>query len=141
MEDIDTTQGVNPDGEKYTLGECQCGSKSIEALAEVLVDWTAMGLDGGFEALGSITCGMLFNMVKEMVEVGMLFIRGAGQVASAAKTVTRAAKMVAKQTDGKSKWNQFVRDTSSADDESHKEDVVKAFDIMEKGVCNFLTPC
>lgn len=126
-------KGQNPDGEEYTIGQCQCiGADIASEVANTIMTFTAEGLDEAFRAMGEMTCIALMNSAKWAVNYGTYLIPGAGQVAATAKAVAKGVKVASKlEGGGRDRWAQAVRDTCGVFGGSHPE-IEQAYDLCEK---------
>jgi hypothetical protein len=112
----------NPDGERYTPGECWCSNPVLETI----VEFTAEGL----QELPGITCAVWLEALKQSVELGSWVIPGAGPAAKAAKTIIKTIKR-ADKLGGKDGWTNFIKDTCHIDEWDF--DISAAFNIFEQG--------
>ncbi|CVK98201.1 uncharacterized protein FMAN_12261 [Fusarium mangiferae] len=121
--------GANPDGERYAIGKCQCDTSAADFLATATVDFTARGLDKGFREIGSVTCEIMVNVMKEAVFASTYAIPGVGPVATAARTVAKGVKLASKTQGGKDMWTDAVKESCNfrRDDEL----LNKGFGIFE----------
>lgn len=117
-----STIKTNPDGERYTPGECWCSNPVLETL----IEFTAEGL----QELPGITCAVWLEALKQSVELGSWVIPGAGPAAKAAKTIIKTVKR-ADKLGGKEGWTNFIKDTCHI--EQWDFDISQAFNIFEQG--------
>jgi hypothetical protein len=113
----------NPDGERYTPGECWCENPE---LLDLLVEFTIEGL----QELPAVTCAVWLEALKQSVYLSTWVIPGAGPVAKAALTVIKSVKR-AEMLGGKDGWTNFIKDTCHIDEWDF--DISQAFDIFENG--------
>jgi predicted lipoprotein with Yx(FWY)xxD motif len=97
-----STIWTNPDGERWTPGECWCSNPALEAL----VDFAVVGL----QEVGKVTCGVWLEAGKLVVENGTYLVPGTGAAANAVKNIIKSVKLAGK-IGGKSRWSNFVKDT------------------------------
>lgn len=116
-----STIGTNPDGERYTPGECWCSNPVLETI----VEFTAEGL----QELPDITCAVWLEALKESVKLSTWVIPGAGPAAKAAKTIVKSIKL-ADKLGGKDGWTNFIKDTCQIDNWDF--DISQAFDIFQQ---------
>jgi predicted lipoprotein with Yx(FWY)xxD motif len=103
-----STTFTNPDGERWTPGECWCSNPALEAL----VDFSVVGL----AEVGKVTCGVWLEAGKLMVDYGSYLIPGgAGAAANAAKQIVKSVSLAGK-IGGKDRWRNFVKDTCQLDE-------------------------
>jgi hypothetical protein len=121
--------GANPDGERYAIGQCQCDTSAADFLATATVDFTARGLDKGFREIGSVTCEIMVNVMKEAVFASTYAIPGVGPVATAARTVAKGVKLASKTQGGKDMWTDAVKE--SCNFRRDEELLNKGFGIFE----------
>ena len=100
----------NPNGERWVLGECHCNS-GADKLAELLVDFTAKGLEEGFGQLLKLSCQVTLDFLKEAAFVGAAFIPGAGPAVATARAMAKGVKLASKTTGGKDIWMRTVEVT------------------------------
>ena len=93
---------TNPDGERWTPGECWCENPALEAL----VDFAVVGL----AEVGKVTCAVWLEAGKLVVENGTYLVPGVGAAANAVKNIIRSVNLASK-IGGKEPWTNFVRDT------------------------------
>jgi len=105
--DDPSTRWPNPDGERWTPGECWCENAFIEAL----VDFTVLGL----AEVGKVTCAVWMEAGKFVVDHGTWLIPGVGPTANAAKNIIRSVGAAGK-IGGKENWQNFVGTTCGLDD-------------------------
>jgi hypothetical protein len=117
-----STIHANPDGERYTYGECWCSNPALE----LVVKFTAEGL----QELPAITCAVWLEALKQSVFLGTSAIPGVGPVAEAAKWIIRSVSL-ADKLGGKEGWTNFIKDTCKIDQWDF--DMSKAFDIFQSG--------
>lgn len=120
--DDPSTISTNPDGERYTLGECWCDSP---ALADIIIKFTAEGL----QELPGVTCAVWLEALKQSVELSTWVIPGAGAAAKAAKTIVKSVKL-ADKLGGKDGWTNFIQDTCHIDNWDF--DISQSFDIFQQ---------
>jgi hypothetical protein len=112
----------NPNGERYTPGECWCENPVLETI----VEFTAEGL----QELPGITCAVWLEALKQSVYLSTWVIPGAGPAAKAAKTIIKTVKR-ADKLGGKEGWTNFIKDTCHIDQWDF--DISAAFNIFEQG--------
>lgn len=117
-----STAFTNPNGERWTYGECLCENP----LADAIIDFTMEGLEG----VGPITCAVWFEALKLGAEIGTSLIPGAGPAIKAAKFAIKSAKF-ADTMGGKSWWTEFIENTCMIDNWDF--DISKAFDVFHDG--------
>lgn len=117
----------NPNGERWVVGECHCDT-AADHLAEIIVDFTAKGLDEGFRELGKLSCSIMLNVLKEAAFAGAQFIPGAGQAAVAARTMIKGVKLASKTTGGKDIWTRTVEGTCGVFDQ--RPDIYNGYDVL-----------
>ncbi|KAF4975669.1 hypothetical protein FZEAL_7559 [Fusarium zealandicum] len=112
-EDAPWTINTNPDGERYVTGVCEFDTTAADAIATATVDFVGKGLEAGFGELGSITCEIMLNVLKEAILAGTYMIPGTRQVALASRAVAKGVKLAAKSRGGKDLclWEEAVAET------------------------------
>lgn len=103
---------TNPDGERYTYGECWCSNPVLE----YVVKFTAEGL----QELPGITCAVWLEALKQSVLLSTWVIPGAGPAALAAKTIIKSVKL-SETLGGKDGWTSFIKDTCHIDNVSSSD--------------------
>jgi hypothetical protein len=117
-----STISTNPDGERWTPGECWCSNPALEKI----VEFTAEGL----QELPGITCAVWLQAAKEAVKLGSYAIPGVGPAAEAAKWIIRSVKL-ADLIGGKDGWNNFIEETCGIE-EWDFDLMSSAFDIFQQ---------
>jgi hypothetical protein len=102
-----STISTNPDGERWTPGECWCSNEMIEAL----VDFAVLGL----AEVGKVTCGVWLEAGKLVVDYGGVLPSGVGAPMKVIKVILKTIKQAAK-IGGKDRWTEFVKDTCQLDE-------------------------
>lgn len=117
-----TTTGTNPDGERYTTGECWCDMPVLDALIEFTVE--------GLQEMPGITCAVWLQAAKEAVKLGSYAIPGVGPAAKAVAWIIRSVK-AADLIGGKDAWNSYIEKTCKI--EQWDFDLMSsAFDIFQQ---------
>lgn len=117
-----STVSKNPDGERWTPGECWCSNVAVEKL----VEFTAEGL----QELPAIACAVWLQAAKEAVKLGSWAIPGVGPAATAAKVIIKSVKL-ADLIGGKDAWNNFIEETCGVE-EWDFDLMGAAFDIFKQ---------
>lgn len=117
-----STAFVNPEGARWTYGQCLCENP----VADAIIDFTMQGLEG----VGPVVCAVWLEALKMGLEVGTSLIPGAGPAVKAAKIIVKTAKFADKMG-GKEWWTGFIEDTCMIDNWDF--DISKAFDIFHDG--------
>ncbi|KPM42924.1 hypothetical protein AK830_g3591 [Neonectria ditissima] len=130
-EDYPWTINTNPDGERYVVGKCECDTTAADYIAGATVDFVAKGLDEGFRELGSITCEVMLNVLKEAILAGTYLIPGTGQVALAARKVAKGVKLAAKSKGGKDLWRGAVKESCKVRGSSQLSDIDQGYGVFE----------
>jgi hypothetical protein len=118
-----STISTNPDGERWTPGECWCENPVLE----VIVDFTALGL----QELPGITCAVWLQAAKESVKLGSYAIPGVGPAAKAAEWMIKSVK-AADLIGGKERWNDWITKTCGLDEQWEFDLMGSAFDIFQQ---------
>ncbi|KAJ3547862.1 hypothetical protein NM208_g1300 [Fusarium decemcellulare] len=136
-EDAPWTINTNPDGERYVVGKCECDTTAADAIATGTIDFVAKGLDEGFRQLGSITCEVMLNVLKEAVLAGTYLIPGAGPAAVAARTVAKGVKLAAKSKGGKDLWEEAVQESCKVRHGPGMTEIDEGYKIFENAPDEF----
>ncbi|KAJ4250130.1 hypothetical protein NW762_011940 [Fusarium torreyae] len=123
---------LNPDGEKFQIGQCECDTSTVDFFATATVDFVGKGLDKGFRETGTVTCEIMLNVVKEAALAATYAIPGTRQVAAAARVAAKGVKQAAKSQGRKDSWKDAVQSSCNfRRDENQKLIFVEGYAIME----------
>lgn len=117
-----STAFTNPNGERWTYGQCLCANP----IADAIIDFTAEGLQG----VGPVSCAVWLEALKIGAEIGTSLIPGVGPATKAAKIIIKTAKF-ADTMGGKDWWTGFIEDTCKIDNWDF--DISKSFDVFHAG--------
>ncbi|KAI1210176.1 uncharacterized protein F4807DRAFT_467289 [Annulohypoxylon truncatum] len=77
---------VDDDGFPWVAAPCKCENKDVEAIATEIIDLVAKALG----KLDNILCAVFVSAIKEIVDVGLMFVPGGEAVSGAAKVMQYA---------------------------------------------------
>lgn len=115
-------QGIDPDGNKFFMGQCVCGGDPIiKEVAETVAK--------ALPAVAAIGCEILINSLGKVLEYGLDAIPGVGEISAGMSSSIRAAKTIAENGEQAASFASWFGDPCNKD---HNPDVEKYTKNIDK---------
>ncbi|KAK8108537.1 hypothetical protein PG984_014338 [Apiospora sp. TS-2023a] len=79
-------KGTDDDGDPWVPAPCRCENKAVEGMANLIIDFVAHGL----AELDNVLCAVFVSAIREVADIGLMFVPGGAAVRGAGKVIQYA---------------------------------------------------